>query len=166
MKTTILIVLFFFLTSIMFSQETKKISKNGMSFEYPIDWIERDIQGYLILLSEPAGKELTIMATFDVELDEKFKSVKDFYSNYKTKMKSSEMISEFKVKSKKEIKFKGYEAIEIYCSATLQNLPTEWKSIIFMKDEKIYKLTTTAMIGKFLLLKDKMDKVFESFTFE
>lgn len=159
---TFILLLNFYVTH---GQEVQKISKNGVSIEYPNDWVIRDFEGYLLLVSEVAGEELTFMSTFDIQIDSTYSDTKLFCKNYEKKMKKSEFFKEFKINSKKNIEYKGLNAIEYNCTANVQYLPIEWKSIIFQKEGKIYKLTTTSTIGKSYLLKDKTDMIFESFTF-
>lgn len=166
LKITILSVLWVVLINCTNGQETKILKKDSVSIEYPIDWVNRDMTGYLLLVSEPAGKEQTLMSTFDIQIGTNFKTVDEFFNDYKKKMTNNETFKDFKIKSKKKISYKGHNAVEYNCTATAQDLPLEWRSIIFLKDNKVYKLTTTSLIGRFNLLKKKTEKIFNSFKIE
>jgi len=163
MIRSILTLLVVNITLMSHGQETKTLEKDAISFEYPINWLVRDFPGYYILVSEPPKEQMSVMTTFDVAIDETFKTVKKFCLDYEEKMTNNSDFKDFKIKSKDEIDFKGYEAIEYHCTATVQYLPIEWRAIVFMKNGKIYKLSTTSMIGQFYLLSEKTNKIFESF---
>lgn len=162
----ILLMLAIFTGSFAYSQETKIYHKDNISFEYPSHWLVRDIPTYYILISEPPKEELTLMATFDVAIDEEYTDLNKYCKSYEGKMANSEQFENFEVKSKDEIKFNGLDAIQYHCTAIVQYLPIEWKSIVFLKDNKVYKLSTTALIGMFYLNKELTDKIFESFKIE
>ena len=164
-KTTITTILILFCT-FCYGQETKTFKKDNISFEYPNHWITRDFPGCYILVSEPPKGQMSVMTTFDVALEEGYESLKQYSKSYENKIKANEQFKDFKVKMKKEIDFKGIKAIEYNCTATVSYLPTEWKSVVFMKDGKIYKLSTTSLIGQFYLQKETTEKIFESFKIE
>jgi hypothetical protein len=166
MKKILLIGIFTFPTICVFGQEIKTLRRDKISIEYPSNWVVRDLDGYSMLVSEPEEKEWSVMTTFDIQIDANFKTVDAFCDNYKKKMTRNEIFKDFNIKSKKKISYKGNTAIEYNYSASVQDLPMEWKSIIFLRDNKIYKLTTTSLIGEFYLIKDKTDKIFDSFKIE
>jgi hypothetical protein len=163
-----LIGLFILVSGMVSSQSIKTLENDKENFilEYPSDWLVRNLEQYEVLISEPAGTELTFMSTFDIQIDYKTKNVKTYCKNYEAIMRKSESFKKFKIKAKKMIDFKGFDAIEYHCTATSLSIPLEWRSIIFIKNDKIFKLTTTSMVGKFLDLKQKTDKIFESFEIE
>ena len=150
------------------SQNVKYYRNNIEKFylEYPYDWEIKNFQDYTVLISEPAKKELTIMSTFDIQIDYKTKDIKTFCNKYEDNLKNNAVFKNFKIITKDEINFKNFKAIEYHCTANAEGLPLEWRSIIFQKDNKIFKLTTTSLIGQFFLLKEKTEKIFESFKFE
>ena len=163
MKKVFLTILTLIICTIIYGQETKNFTKDNISFEYPSDWIIRDFPSYYILVSEPPKEQMSVMTTFDVAIDAGFKKLDSYCKDYEEKMLTNEHFKEFKIKSKENIDFKGFKAIEYNCTATIQYLPIEWKSIIFIKDKKVYKLSTTSMIGQFYLLKETTNKIFKSF---
>lgn len=164
-KTTITTIIILFCT-FCYGQETKTFKKDNISFKYPNHWITRDFPSFYILVSEPPKEQMSVMTTFDVALEAGYESLKQYSNSYEKKMKTNEQFKDFKVKMKKQIDFKGMKAIEYNCTATVSYLPIEWKSIIFMKDEKIYKLSTTSLIGEYILQNKVTEKIFESFKIE
>ena len=144
-------------------QETKTFEKDNIKFEYPTEWITRDFPGYYILVSEPPKEEMSVMTTFDVAVERDSKNLKEYCEGYESKMSNNEQFKDFKIKEKNKIFFKGMEAIEYKCTATVSYLPIEWKSVVFKKDERIYKLSTTSMIGEFYLQKEITERIFDSF---
>lgn len=144
-------------------QETKTFEKDNIKFEYPTEWITRDFPGYYILVSEPPKEEMSVMTTFDVAIEEDSKNLNEFCKEYENKMSNNGQFKDFKIKKKNKIDFKGVSAIEYNCTATVSNLHIEWKSIVFMKGGKIYKLSTTSLIGQFYLQKEITERIFESF---
>ncbi len=153
----------FLFCNLMYGQETKSFKKDNMSFEYPSNWLTRDFPMYYILVSEPPKEQMSVLTTFDVAVEEGHKSLKKYCKGYENNMTTNAQFTEFKIEAKKEIDFKGLKAIEYHCTATVQNLPIEWKSIVFMKDKRIYKLSTTSLIGQFYLMKETTEKIFDSF---
>lgn len=164
-KMTITTILFLF-GAFSYGQETKVFKKDNISFEYPKHWITRDFPDYYILVSEPPKEELSVMTTFDVSIEVGYKSLKKYSESYEKTMNTNEYFKDFKVNIKKKINFKGMKAIEYYCTATVSYFPIEWKSIIFMKDGKVYKLSTTSLVGQFYQLRETTEKIFESFKIE
>ena len=144
-------------------QETKTYEKDNIKFEYPAEWISRDFPGYYILVSEPLKEKMSVMTTFDVAVEEDSKNLKKYCKEYENKISNNEQFKDFKIKEKNNIVFKGMKAIEYNCTSTVSYIPIEWKSIVFVKDRKIYKLSTTSMIGKFYLQKEITERIFESF---
>ena len=164
-KKTITTILVLF-CAFCYGQETKTFKKDNISFEYPNHWITRDFPGYYILVSEPPKEQMSVMTTIDVALEVGYESLKQYSKSYEKKMKTNEQFKDFKVKMKKQIDFKGMKAIEYNCTATVSYLPIEWKSIIFMKYGKIYKLSTCSLIGQFYLQTEMTEKIYESFKIE
>lgn len=164
-KSTIATTFILFCT-FCYGQETKTFKKDNISFEYPIHWITRDFPGYYILISEPSKDQISVLTTFDVAFEEGYKTLKQYCKTYEKRVKTNEQFKDFKIKMKKKIKFKGMEAIEYNCTATALYLPIEWKSIIFLKNGKIFKLSTTSMIDQFFLQKGIIEKIYESFQIE
>lgn len=162
MKTIITAILFLIVT-VSYGQETKTFKKDNISFEYPSHWIISNIPNFYILVNEPPEEEISVQTTFDVSLEEGYKSLDAYCTSYESKMSVNEYFKDFKVNIKKEIIFKEMKAIEYNCTASVSFLPIEWKSVIFMKDGKVYKLSTTSIIGEFFLLKETTNKIFESF---
>lgn len=144
-------------------QKTKTLEKDNVKIEYPAEWVNRDLPGYYILVSEPPKEQMSVMTTFDVAVEEGSKNLKEYCEEYENKMAANEQYKNYTLKSKKEIDFKGMDAIEYNCTATVSSLPVEWKSIVFIKNGKIYKLSTTSLIGQFYLKKEITEKIFESF---
>ena len=163
MKKTLLLVLVLFFGLLSYGQDKKTFSKDNISFEYPGHWIIRDFPGQYILISEPPNEELSVMATFDVDVDSNAIDLREFVRNYISMMETNIAFSNFKVISKQRRKYLGENAFELHCTATLQSIPMEWKSIFFARNGVIYKLTATAMIGQFLLLKDERERLFGTF---
>jgi hypothetical protein len=164
-KTTITIILILICT-FSYGQETKIFKKDNISFEYPVEWINRDFPSFYILVSEPPKEKMSVMTTFDVAVEKDYKSLKEFCDSYENKMLTNEQFNDFKIKTKNKIDYKGMKATEYNCTANVSYLPIEWKSIIFMNDGKIYKLSTTSMIGQFYLIKETTEKIFDSFKIE
>jgi predicted Zn-dependent protease len=162
MKTIITTVLLL-LATISYGQETKTFKKDNISFEYPKHWVINNAPNFYILVNEPPEKEISVQTTFDVSLEEGYDSLEEYCNSYESKMAVNEYFKDFKVNVKKEILFKGMKAIEYNCTASVSFLPIEWKSVIFMKDGKVYKLSTTSIIGEFFLLRETTNKIFESF---
>jgi len=144
-------------------QDKKTYTKDNISFEYPGHWIIRDFPGQYILISEPPKEELSVMATFDVAVDSNAIDLREFVRNYISMMETNIAFSNFKVISKQRRKYLGENAFELHCTATLQTIPMEWKSVFCARNGLIYKLTATAMIGQFLLLKDEREQLFGTF---
>ncbi len=157
-------MLFFLLSMFVSGQETKTFEKDNINFQYPSDWIVRNLPGFYILVSEPPKEVVSIMTTFDVEIEEGAKNLKQYGKQYERTMSTN--YKDFKIKSRKEVDFKGMKAIEYNCTAIVHSLPVEWKSVIFIKNGKIYKLSTTSLLGDFHLKKEITEKIFESFEIE
>lgn len=166
MYKSTLTMLLFLIAGMAFAQDTKVYTKDNIHFEYPVKWEERHIPGYYILISEPAKKELSVMTTFDVAVSETSDSLEGYCDKYEKDMNNNAYFKEFNVRNKEVITFKGMQAIEYHCTAMVMDIPTEWKSIVFKKEGKIYKLTTTSTIGQFDKNKKITDRIFESFEIE
>lgn len=143
MLKIVYVFLFVSFISIVKAQDNKTYNKDNISFEYPSRWIARDFPNYYILISEPPKDVVSVMATFDVEINDSIKSLKKFCNNYEEKLKNSKVFQHVDIFLKLDYKFKGYDAMYYSWTAMMQNLPVEWISIIFIKDKKIYKLSTT-----------------------
>jgi hypothetical protein len=171
-KTLKTVLLFFVFTmsfvAVGFCQNVKSLryEREKIYLEYPSDWLVRNAEGYAILVSEPPTKEVTVMSTFDVQVDYLTHSVSEFCKKNEKELAMSQSFKFFKIASKKSIVFKGLEAVEYQCTAVAQSLPLEWRSIIFIKDGKVFKLTTTSIVDKYMLNQLKTNEIFESFRFE
>ena len=163
MKKTLLLVLVLFFGLLSYGQDKKTFSKDNISFEYPGHWIIRDFPGQYILISEPPKEELSVMATFDVAVDSNTIDLREYVRNYISLMETNIDFSNFKVISKHRRKYLGDNAFELHCTATLQSIPMEWKSVFFARNGLTYKLTTTAMIGQFLIVQKETEHIFDSF---
>lgn len=164
-KTTITTILIFF-CAFCYGQETKTYNKDNITFEYSNHWIPRDFPEYYILVSEPPKEQMSIMTTFDVALGLGYESLEQYTKIYEEKMKTNEQFMDFKIMGKNQMDFKEMNAIEYHCTATVSYFPIEWKSIVFMKNRKVYRLSTTSLIGQFYLQKEMTEKIFESFSIE
>tara|TARA_Y100001954_G_C15825445_1_gene611971 strand:- start:3604 stop:4587 length:984 start_codon:yes stop_codon:yes gene_type:complete len=141
--------------------EYQKLKKDNISIEYPSTWTSRDLPDYFILLTEPSNRSST---TFDITIEEGHKKLKSYCKFYENKMSKNDYFKEFKVLAKIDVDFKGYKSIEYLCtSKVMDTYEVFWKSIIFIKDQKLYKLSTTSSIDEFYLKKEITDKIFESF---
>lgn len=146
--------------------KTLRYDKEKISLEYPTEWVVRNFEPYPVLVSEPPEKEITVMSTFDIAFDYVTPNLAEFCKKYEEKMAKGETYKNFKVESKTKITYKGYDAYEYHCTATYQSISLEWKSIILLKDGKVFKLTTTSSTQKYVGNKAKTDKIFESVKFE
>lgn len=129
----------------------------------PNNWGVQNIPPYYILVSEPAKPVVQVLTTFDVEIDTLFSDLDSFCTNYEERLGKSEVFLDFFVVSKKEIDFHGLIAFEYHCTATVTQMPMEWKSVVFVKNDKVYKLSTASLIGQFRLMEKTTDAIFESF---
>ncbi|MEM6686958.1 MAG: PsbP-related protein [Bacteroidota bacterium] len=161
-KITITTILLLF-SMLSLSQEAKTFEKDNIKFEYPTEWVQRDFPGYYILVSEPTKEKMSVMTTFDVTVVENRNNLSMYCEEYESQLSNSEQFKDYKIKEKKEITFKGMKAIEYHCSVTISYIPLEWKSIVFIKNDKAYKVTTSSMIGEFYLNKEKTERIFNSF---
>jgi hypothetical protein len=161
------VTVFILFQATAFSQSVKSASneKEKIAVDCPTEWVVRNFDSYALLVSEPAGKEITYMSTVDVQVDHQSPNVAAYCKKYEENLQQSQTFKDFKVKSKKEIVFKGNKAMEYHCTATAASLQLEWTSIIFLKNGTVYKLTTTSVVQKYLLNKAVTDKIVESFRF-
>ncbi len=164
MKKHLTLLLLLLIVSCSVNSQYKTITKKGITLKYPKSWKERNLKGHLILVTEPLTKEWAVQATFDVEIHENEKDIKSFIENYKKDIVKN--VNNFKILSEKEINFKGYKAVELICTGTVISLPFKWESIIMMKNGKLYKFTTTNMIGSFEIEKKTSEKIFNSIQIE
>ena len=104
-----------------------------------------------------------MLTTFDVEIDSTFSNLDSFCTDYESRLAESEVFLNFYVVTKKTVDFHGMVATEYHCSATLSQLPMEWKSVVFVKDGKTYKLSTAALMGQFRKQKQVTDLIFDTF---
>lgn len=149
-----------------FKTSKYKNKKFNFSCKYPSNWEIKHIKGYTVIFNEPKLEDDLINTTFDIQT---FKStnINEFCENYEKSLIDSETFKELKIISKTEIDFKGFPAIEYQCSARILDLIlVKWKSIVFLNDKSIFKLTTTSMIGKDFLNKNKTEIIFETFRFK
>jgi hypothetical protein len=160
--TTVLV----FICAVSYGQDIKTFKKDNISFDYPVSWVKRDFPQYYILVSEPPKEQMSVMTTFDVAVEEGHKSLLGFCKSYENQISTNEQFQDFRIKSKQEIEFKGLKTMEYHCSAKIQHLSIEWKSLVFMKEGKVYKLSTTSLTEQFELLKETTEKIFDSFEIE
>jgi hypothetical protein len=66
-------------------------------------------------------------------------------------------------RSGKKIIFKHNKAIELHYTAIVQQIPIEWKSIIFRYNKNNFKLTTTHGIEQSLLITNMTNAIFNAF---
>jgi hypothetical protein len=120
------------------------------------------MEGEVILVKEPAGKELANLATFDVVVDSEAHSVEAYCKSYEAQMRTSGVFSDFTIVSKKEIPFSGVKAIEYHCTATAGGMPMEWKSIVLLHRGRILKMSTASLVGLYDLKRESTDGIFQS----
>ncbi len=135
----------------------------GFEFDYPSTWHQLTYPGSVVLVSEPAGKELSNQATFDVAIDSVSHDVGSFCTSYESSIRTGEVFSDFKILSKQDTMFCGVPAIEYHCTATAAGLPMEWKSVVVGHRGRILKLSTASLVGFFLLKHETTDAIFQSF---
>jgi len=160
--------LFFSLLAILFSgglfaQEKQTFTKDNIRFEMPVEWLIRSMPSFYILVSEPSSSELQVLTTFDVEMDSTFSNLDSFCVDYENGLRKSTVYSDLVILNKEKVDFHGMVATEYHCTATAFNLPMEWKSIVFVKNNRVYKLSTASLIGMFMLKSATTDAIFNSF---
>lgn len=163
MKDFFLVYMLFLCATIQGNcQEFKVEKKDIVSLKYPIDWVSKNVPGYVIFISESADTVLKVLTTFDVQKETGIDNIDEYLNNYIHQIAVNNLFEDFTVKSKRKIIYKGYEAYECLFYAVVQYLPVEWKSIMFCKENVIYKFTTTSLIGISELNKEKTEKIFDS----
>lgn len=145
------------------AQELQPFSKDNIRFQMPASWVVQPIPQYYILVSEAAQPTVQVLTTFDVEIDSVFSDLDSFCTDYEARLSKSEVFLNFVVLEKKPIDFHGMPAIEYHCKATAMSMPMEWKSVVFVKNGKVYKLSTASLIGQFKLQEQATNQIFDSF---
>ncbi len=158
-------IIFFLIGITSCAPRTNLLKKDGISINYPSEWAVKNLDNYIVLVSEPPKKELSVMTTFDIQRHSGYSDLNRFFKDYQNKMIENEIFKNFKIKSNQNTTFKGYSAINYRCTAIVQAIPIEWESIIFIANEKVYQLTTTSLTYKFNSIKKKTDAIFKSFDF-
>jgi hypothetical protein len=149
-----------------FKTSTYKNKKYDFRCEYPSDWEIKNINGYTVIFNEPGQEDDIFNTTFDIQTIEST-NIEKFCKNYEKILTDSPTFKDFKIISKSEIEFKGLYAIEYQCSARILDfILIKWKSIVFVNDKNIFKLSTTSMIGKDFLNKNKTEKIYNTFEFK
>jgi hypothetical protein len=104
-----------------------------------------DSSGYTVIFNEPGQEDDIFNTTFDIQTIEST-NIEKFCKNYEKILTDSPTFKDFKIISKSEIEFKGLYAIEYQCSARILDfILIKWKSIVFVNDKNIFKLSTTSM---------------------
>ena len=130
---------------------------------YPDDWKEIKIEKHELLISEPNIKEGVVATTFDIQIDNDSPSLKSYVKKYKVTLNNSDIFKDVKILSEKKIIFKHNKSVELHYSAVVQQIPIEWKSIIFRYNNNNFKLTTTSLMGNLLLMINTTNDIYNSF---
>jgi len=146
------------------SAQIKEINREGVHIEYPQEWKEIKMPGHVILVKEPASEEWGVQATFDVEIHDKVHDLDRFVENYKKEVKG--FAKNCHLLSEKKIKFKGYKAVELICTGVVAGIPIKWKTIMLVKDGKLYKFTSTNALIRYDKTEPVTEKIFQSVKWE
>lgn len=163
MRKIFIIILTLINCTTIASQDSQVFSKGNITFEYPSEWIIRDLTDSYALVSEPPTDQSAVLTTFDITVDSYSGKLSHFCQEYEQQIIENEQFYNFKIKSKKKGKFKTFRSIEYKCSATIMDLPFEWKSVIFIHKEKVYKLSTTSLTKQLHAILETTERIFNSF---
>ncbi|HYM20463.1 MAG TPA: PsbP-related protein [Candidatus Kapabacteria bacterium] len=138
------------------------------TLQYPSNWEKMEPHTSIFVLSERDVKEWTEKSSFDIEVNDTLKDLNQFCSTYANSMRISENFKQFKIISRKDTTFKNFPAIELTCTAFIpQNKKTvQWRSMFFIKGDKVFKLTLSSYPEKFATASDATKVIYESFRFQ
>ena len=133
-------------------------------FQYPDNWTTINLDGHVVVVREPPKEFISVMSTFDVELIETTK-LRKYSKLYERKLRESNVFLNFEIVSKTKVEFLEYDALRYHCVAYALDIPVEWELIMFRRGDTVFQLTTTSMLGKYDVLKEDTDNIFQSFKF-
>lgn len=137
--------------------------KYNFDISYPDNWKEIQIEKHELLISEPYVKEGVVATTFDIQVDNDSPTLKTYIKKYQATLNNSDTFKNVALVSSKKINFKNNKAVELHYTALVQNIPIEWKSIIFKHEKNIFKLTTTHGKEQSLFIENIANAIFNTF---
>lgn len=143
------------------------ISQYGISFEYPSEWKNLEVDGYLIVVMERAKtSKMAVLCNFVVETDVKFNTIEGYIVDFNKKMESIENQKDWKVISDRIINLKGLVGREIISTCSTAGFKSKSKSIFIKPGEKVLNINTTSSITDYESNKVITDRIFNSIRFE
>lgn len=165
MKLTILLSVFIFLNFGKLN-ETQIIEKDGVSIEFPNDWDIMEIPGYPILVQEKAKtSEYAPLCNFVVEFDYENKEIDSYIVSLKNKFEDSTYMTNWKILSESDTKFKGLKAKELITTCNAAGFVFKTKIIIVKQKNRIINLNTSSSVAEFDKNNAIIDKIYESVKF-
>lgn len=146
--------------SIAFAQEI--VSNDFCSVQMPEGWIQRDFQGFELMISEEPSEQLSFMSTFSLERDSANSTHISELDSIESIWRSNPDISNFQVQSKKDVTCSGLNGIEYHCRGVISGIPLEWKTKVFLRKGEVVRFTFTSMVRLFVLKNRTCDAIFNS----
>lgn len=165
MKLTILFSVFIFLNFGKLN-EFQIIEKDGISLEFPNNWDVMELQGYPILVQEKAKtSEYSPLCNFVVEFDNVNNEIDSYIVHLKNKFKNSTYMTNWKVLSESDAKFKGLKAKELITTCNAAGFEFKTKIIIVKQKNRVINLNSSSSVAEFDKNKNVIDKIYESVKF-
>lgn len=146
--------------------ETQIIEKDGVSIEFPNDWNIMEMPGYPILVQEKAKTtEYAPLCNFVVEFDNMNNEIDSYIFYLKKKFKTSAYMTNWKVLSESDIKFKGLKAKELITTCNAAGFEFKTKIIIVKQKNRIINLNSSSSVAEFDKNEVIIDKIYNSVKF-
>ncbi|MFK7750605.1 MAG: hypothetical protein AB8B65_19600 [Kordia sp.] len=144
MKFAISIFLILFSTSILHSQELKKVERDGFSIEFPNHWEEKETPNHLIYIKEQEYKSSGFAVTIELQITKNNVTLSEFTKGFEADILKSKSFKNFEFKLKKEVMYGEKKAMRYFCKAEASHIPLEIFMIAMEHDEKIVLTKATA----------------------